>query len=139
MHFIRCTGASAHSCLRTYNVQGEWSLRGTWISDITYIWNLFWEVALQCNVYLSINLIFILDFSEGDIYVVPFNNSIVFQFSGKNFPRPGQMNINVATWGRLMKRALPIPTPCSDNSGVLSPQGSIASPGIVALCCCRNG
>ncbi|CAH1271531.1 PKN2 [Branchiostoma lanceolatum] len=26
---------------------------------------------------------------------------------GKNFLRPGQMNINVATWGRLMKRALP--------------------------------
>lgn len=26
---------------------------------------------------------------------------------GKNFLRAGQMNINVATWGRLMKRALP--------------------------------
>uniref|UniRef100_A0A0B7AI39 protein kinase C n=1 Tax=Arion vulgaris TaxID=1028688 RepID=A0A0B7AI39_9EUPU len=26
---------------------------------------------------------------------------------GKNFLRPNQMNINVATWGRLMKRALP--------------------------------
>ncbi|XP_060070832.1 serine/threonine-protein kinase N2-like isoform X1 [Ylistrum balloti] len=51
---------------------------------------------------------------------------------GKNFPRPGQMNINVATWGRLMKRALPIPTQCSDNSNVLSPQAPIASPGIVS-------
>ncbi|OWF37474.1 serine/threonine-protein kinase N2-like isoform X1 [Mizuhopecten yessoensis] len=51
---------------------------------------------------------------------------------GKNFPRPGQMNINVATWGRLMKRALPIPTQCSDNSNVLSPPGPIASPGIVS-------
>ncbi|KAL4218900.1 Serine/threonine-protein kinase N2 [Mactra antiquata] len=33
---------------------------------------------------------------------------------GKNFLRPGQMNINVATWGRLMKRA--IPPQCSESS-----------------------
>lgn len=32
--------------------------------------------------------------------------------SGKNFLRPNEMNINVATWGRLMKRSLP--ANCSD-------------------------
>ena len=31
----------------------------------------------------------------------------LFRQKGKNFLRPNQMNINVATWGRLMKRALP--------------------------------
>lgn len=31
----------------------------------------------------------------------------LFHHKGKNFLRPNQMNINVATWGRLMKRALP--------------------------------
>lgn len=37
---------------------------------------------------------------------------------GKNFLRPGQMNINVATWGRLMKRAFP--QTCGEP-GVYSP------------------
>ncbi|CAK9291599.1 unnamed protein product [Gordionus sp. m RMFG-2023] len=31
---------------------------------------------------------------------------IFFKHPGKNFLRPNQMNINVATWGRLMKKAL---------------------------------
>lgn len=31
----------------------------------------------------------------------------LFRHKGKNFLRPNQMNINVATWGRLMKRAFP--------------------------------
>lgn len=31
----------------------------------------------------------------------------LFRQKGKNFLRPNQMNINVATWGRLMKRAFP--------------------------------
>ncbi|RWS31356.1 serine/threonine-protein kinase N2-like protein [Leptotrombidium deliense] len=31
----------------------------------------------------------------------------LFRHKEKNFLRPNQMNINVATWGRLMKRALP--------------------------------
>jgi len=40
---------------------------------------------------------------------------------GKNFLRPNQMNINVATWGRLMKRALP--PNCADlNETIASPQ-----------------
>ncbi|KAK3605853.1 hypothetical protein CHS0354_017757 [Potamilus streckersoni] len=47
---------------------------------------------------------------------------------GKNFLRPGQMNINVATWGRLMKRA--IPQQGADTPGALSPQ--ISSPGILS-------
>jgi len=34
----------------------------------------------------------------------------LFRHKGKNFLRPNQMNINVATWGRLMKRAFPSPT-----------------------------
>jgi protein kinase N len=37
------------------------------------------------------------------------------------------MNINVVTWGRLMKRALP--QQCADNAGVLSPASQIGSPG----------
>ncbi|CAC5408210.1 PKN2 [Mytilus coruscus] len=49
---------------------------------------------------------------------------------GKNFLRPGQMNINVATWGRLMKRALP--HECRDNASALSPASQISSPGIMA-------
>ena len=39
--------------------------------------------------------------------------------SGKNFLRPGQMNINVATWGRLMKRA--IPPQCADTNAFSPP------------------
>ncbi|RWS04375.1 serine/threonine-protein kinase N2-like protein [Dinothrombium tinctorium] len=31
----------------------------------------------------------------------------LFRHKGKNFLRPNELNINVATWGRLMKRALP--------------------------------
>ncbi|XP_045203432.2 serine/threonine-protein kinase N2-like isoform X2 [Mercenaria mercenaria] len=38
---------------------------------------------------------------------------------GKNFLRPGQMNINVATWGRLMKRA--IPPQCAESTSAFSP------------------
>ncbi|XP_050406915.1 serine/threonine-protein kinase N2 isoform X1 [Patella vulgata] len=49
---------------------------------------------------------------------------------GKNFLRPGQMNINVATWGRLMKRALP--PNCADNDNMRSPPSNMTSPGIMA-------
>lgn len=31
----------------------------------------------------------------------------IFKQEVKNFPRPNQMNINVATWGRLLKRSSP--------------------------------
>ncbi|XP_048515608.1 serine/threonine-protein kinase N isoform X2 [Athalia rosae] len=31
----------------------------------------------------------------------------IFKQQVKNFPRPNQMNINVATWGRLLKRSAP--------------------------------
>lgn len=48
----------------------------------------------------------------------------LFRHKGKNFLRPGQMNINVATWGRLMKRAMP---PCSDQSTTLSPPSCLIS------------
>jgi len=46
--------------------------------------------------------------------------------AGKNFLRPNQMNINVATWGRLMKRALPQNGTDTDMS---MPQDKITSPG----------
>lgn len=49
---------------------------------------------------------------------------------GKNFLRPGQLNINVATWGRLMKRA--IPQQCAETPGTFSPQSQITSPGVTA-------
>ncbi|XP_074655904.1 serine/threonine-protein kinase N2-like isoform X2 [Tubulanus polymorphus] len=48
---------------------------------------------------------------------------------GKNVFRPGQMNINVATWGRLMKRALP--QSCNDPNAI-SPPTAVTSPGIMA-------
>ncbi|XP_015210724.1 serine/threonine-protein kinase N2 isoform X3 [Lepisosteus oculatus] len=39
---------------------------------------------------------------------------------GKTFPRAPQMNINIATWGRLMRRAIP----SVNNSSAFSPQVS---------------
>ena len=53
--------------------------------------------------------------------------TLKFVFIGKNFLRPGQMNINVATWGRLMKRA--IPQQCAEAPGTFSPQSRVTSPG----------
>ncbi|XP_013394194.1 serine/threonine-protein kinase N2 isoform X3 [Lingula anatina] len=51
----------------------------------------------------------------------------IFKHKGKNFLRPNQMNINVATWSRLMiKRA--IPQTCSSESSALSPPMQITSP-----------
>ncbi|XP_031561876.1 serine/threonine-protein kinase N2-like isoform X2 [Actinia tenebrosa] len=41
---------------------------------------------------------------------------------GKNFLRAGQMNTNVATWARLLKRAAP--TNCTTNNTALSPNSS---------------
>ena len=38
------------------------------------------------------------------------------------------MNINVATWGRLMKRALP---PNCSEATTLSPPNQVTSPGMV--------
>ena len=42
----------------------------------------------------------------------------LFRHKGKNFLRPNQMNINVATWGRLMKRAIP---QASSEQNIASP------------------
>ncbi|XP_071802634.1 serine/threonine-protein kinase N2-like isoform X2 [Asterias amurensis] len=42
------------------------------------------------------------------------------KYKGKNFLRANQMNINVATWGRLMKRAIP---PNCNSPSTLSPPG----------------
>ncbi|XP_064457993.1 serine/threonine-protein kinase N2-like isoform X1 [Ornithodoros turicata] len=50
----------------------------------------------------------------------------LFVQKGKNFLRPNQMNINVATWSRLMKRAMP--TGCSDQVTTVSPQTNAFSP-----------
>ncbi|KAK3087214.1 hypothetical protein FSP39_003180, partial [Pinctada imbricata] len=49
---------------------------------------------------------------------------------GKNILRANQLNINVATWGRVMKRAMP--QQCTETSGTLSPPTQITSPGITA-------
>lgn len=48
----------------------------------------------------------------------------LFRHKGKNFLRPNQMNINVATWGRLMKRALP---QASSEQNIASPTAVIGS------------
>ncbi|XP_064648701.1 serine/threonine-protein kinase N2-like isoform X2 [Lineus longissimus] len=49
---------------------------------------------------------------------------------GRNVYRPGQMNINVATWGRLMKRAFP--QSCNDPDAQLSPPTDLGTPGIMS-------
>ncbi|CAN7992667.1 unnamed protein product [Ixodes hexagonus] len=51
----------------------------------------------------------------------------LFIHKGKNFLRPNQMNINVATWGRLMKRAMP--PGCSDQVSTVSPPEALLTPG----------
>ncbi|EEC15190.1 protein kinase, putative, partial [Ixodes scapularis] len=51
----------------------------------------------------------------------------LFVHKGKNFLRPTQMNINVATWGRLMKRAMP--PGCSDQVATVSPPEALLTPG----------
>ena len=48
----------------------------------------------------------------------------LFRHKGKNFLRPNQMNINVATWGRLMKRALP---QASSEQNIASPNANNSS------------
>ncbi|XP_076455221.1 serine/threonine-protein kinase N2-like isoform X2 [Babylonia areolata] len=48
---------------------------------------------------------------------------------GKNFLRPNQMNINVATWGRLMKRAMP---QNGTDADITVPPEKITSPGIMS-------
>ncbi|XP_040070750.2 serine/threonine-protein kinase N2 [Ixodes scapularis] len=50
----------------------------------------------------------------------------LFVHKGKNFLRPTQMNINVATWGRLMKRAMP--PGCSDQVATVSPPEALLTP-----------
>lgn len=52
--------------------------------------------------------------------------------AGKNFLRPTQMNINVATWGRLMKRAMP--PGCSDQVATVSPPEALLTPGERVTC-----
>lgn len=49
----------------------------------------------------------------------------IFKHKAKNLLRPNQMNINVATWGRLMKLAAP--PGCSDSPSTVSPP-QITSP-----------
>lgn len=41
--------------------------------------------------------------------------------TGKTFLRAPQMNINIATWGRLVRRAIPT----VNHSGTFSPQVSV--------------
>ncbi|XP_076353703.1 serine/threonine-protein kinase N isoform X2 [Tachypleus tridentatus] len=55
----------------------------------------------------------------------------LFKHKGKNFLRPGQMNINVATWGRLMKRAMP--QACSEQSSTVSPPTNNTVPSALTM------
>lgn len=54
----------------------------------------------------------------------------LFVHKGKNFLRPTQMNINVATWGRLMKRAMP--PGCADQVTTVSPPEALLAAAPVA-------
>ncbi|KAJ7332527.1 hypothetical protein JRQ81_014707 [Phrynocephalus forsythii] len=47
---------------------------------------------------------------------------------GKTFLRAPQMNINIATWGRLVRRAIPT----VNHTGTFSPQASVSASGSVA-------
>jgi hypothetical protein len=47
---------------------------------------------------------------------------VLYVILGKNFLRAGQMNTNVATWARLLKRAAP--SNCTTNNSALSPNSS---------------
>ncbi|GFN73542.1 serine/threonine-protein kinase n2 [Plakobranchus ocellatus] len=49
---------------------------------------------------------------------------------GKNFLRPNQMNIDVATWGRLMKRAVPNYSETTEQQQPQSPH--VASSGVIS-------
>ena len=64
--------------------------------------------------YVFVNKTVILKYvlGETDSYITIF-------VAGKNFLRAGQMNTNVATWARLLKRATP--QHCSTTSATLSP------------------
>ena len=57
------------------------------------------------------------------LLILIFHSVNNLHFAGKNFLRPNDMNINVATWGRLMKNA--IPSQCGDVTGALSPPPGI--------------
>lgn len=46
---------------------------------------------------------------------------------GKTFLRAPQMNINIATWGRLVRRAIPT----VNHSGTFSPQAPVPATGPV--------
>lgn len=46
---------------------------------------------------------------------------------GKTFLRAPQMNINIATWGRLVRRAIPT----VNHSGTFSPQAPVPATGSV--------
>lgn len=46
---------------------------------------------------------------------------------GKTFLRAPQMNINIATWGRLVRRAIPT----VNHSGTFSPQAAVPATGQV--------
>ena len=50
----------------------------------------------------------------------------IFKHKGKTMLRPKQMNINVATWGRLMKRDLP---PAHSADGASAPASQTSQSG----------
>uniref|UniRef100_A0A8C7UN53 protein kinase C n=1 Tax=Oncorhynchus mykiss TaxID=8022 RepID=A0A8C7UN53_ONCMY len=53
---------------------------------------------------------------------------------GKTFLRAPQMNINIATWGRLVRRALPTVSPQVAETGTSSLPGSPTPTRLVVLC-----
>ncbi|XP_066991906.2 serine/threonine-protein kinase N isoform X2 [Anabrus simplex] len=52
----------------------------------------------------------------------------IFKQQVKNFPRANQMNINVATWGRLLKRSSPSIQNTHRGSSIDSPPSSVVQP-----------
>uniref|UniRef100_A0AAZ3QKD7 protein kinase C n=1 Tax=Oncorhynchus tshawytscha TaxID=74940 RepID=A0AAZ3QKD7_ONCTS len=55
---------------------------------------------------------------------------------GKTFLRAPQMNINIATWGRLVRRALPTVSPQVAETGTSSLPGSPTPTRCVCVCVC---
>ena len=52
---------------------------------------------------------------------------MMFSFSGKSVPRPGQMNANVLTWSRLFVKKMMVGNPSCSEPNTMSPP-SAASP-----------
>lgn len=67
---------------------------------------------------MNMNFLLIIAFGDN---AKDYLSSIFPLSTGKTFLRAPQMNINIATWGRLVRRAIPT----VNHTGTFSPQASV--------------